>query len=60
MTTDIQYLLGELDAERISMSELIELQGFVEAVRNEPCILCGAPIGPDGDGHDEGCMGVSE
>ena len=25
-----------------------------------PCLICGAPITPFGDGHDEGCMGVSE
>ena len=60
MIPEIQYLLDELDAERISMSELIELQGFIEAQRDEPCILCGAPVNSRGEGHDEGCMGVSE
>lgn len=25
-----------------------------------PCLICGAPINSEGEGHDPGCMGLSD
>jgi hypothetical protein len=44
---------GELAARiRRAQDRLIE--------DTEPCLLCGAPIDVDGNGHDDSCMGLDE
>lgn len=69
----LEYLRGEIEAERISYGEIAELQGLAEHIDPsdvvlrewagipefaEPCIICGAYV-LDGEGHDDGCMGLA-
>ncbi len=30
------------------------------ALGGAPCLICGAPINKKGEGHDEGCMGLTD
>jgi len=37
--------------------EGIDLTELHRALYGEPCLICGAPV-IDGEGHDDGCMGL--
>ena len=36
----------------------IDLTDLHAAMYGEPCLICGAPINSNGEGHDDGCMGL--
>ena len=38
--------------------EGIDLTELHRALSGEPCLICGAPINSNGEGHDDGCMGL--